>query len=56
MIGNKISYLILSMVDSLDFGKPKWRVSMGFLIDRVHEAMNTSLMQKIYSGKVNIQS
>ena len=31
------------LLESIDFGTPKWRVSMGGLIDRVHEAMDTSL-------------
>ena len=35
-----------TLLDSLDFGTAKWRVSMGGLIDRVHEAMKTSLMQR----------
>ena len=35
-------------MDSLDFGTHKWHVSMGGFIDQVHEAMNPSLMQRLF--------
>ena len=31
-------------LDGIDVGTPKWCVSMGCIIDQVHEAMNPSLM------------
>ena len=33
-----------TLLNGVDFGTPKWCVSMGGLIDRVHEAMNLSLI------------
>ena len=33
-----------TLLDGVDIGTPRWRVSMGGLIDRVHEAMNPSLI------------
>ena len=40
----KTPNLQTTLLDRVDVGTPKWRVSMGGLIDRVHEAMNPSLM------------
>ena len=33
-----------TLLDGVGVGRPKWRVCMGCLIDRVHEAMNPSLI------------
>ena len=35
-----------TLLDGVDVGAPIWRVSMGGLIDRVHAAINLSLMQR----------
>ena len=33
-----------TLLDGVDVSTPKWRVSMGCLIDRDHEGMNPTLM------------
>ena len=38
------------LLDGVDVGTPKWRISIGCLIDHVHEAMNPSLMLRFILG------
>ena len=47
-----------TLLDGVEVGTSKWRISMGCFIDRVHEAMNTVSNVKVHlrtrSGNVNI--